>query len=84
MIGPTHEQWLAALRQEGAPAGDAMTLAGWSDRMHTSINKTRNWVRAGLENGWMELAVVVITELTGKQQRRTGFRVVEKPKKVGA
>lgn len=82
----TVEEWLAALETDERPAEDALTIVGWAEKMHgatyTSHDrlKTSRWIEEGLRRGWVQRASMVITELTGRQRRVVGFRLVRTTK----
>lgn len=75
----TMEEWLQAITRSTEPSQDAYTVAQWSDKLGMNVHKASRWVRTGMDNGWIETAPVVVTELNGKQRRIVGFRLTNKP-----
>jgi len=73
-----YDLWLATLNNKARPSKSALTVMQWSKRLGKCRDKTRMWIREGLENGWMEQAPMTIVEITGRQRVGVGFRVVGK------
>lgn len=69
------EEWLAALANADKPSDDAQTITAWAKRMECSRDRAAAWVAQGLDNGWMERATIVVTELNGRERRAIGFRL---------
>lgn len=77
--GPTREQWLSAMCLYDSPAQDAMTIRAWAKKLGMSRTAcaVTDWIRTGLEHGWLERAITEIEELTLRRRRVVGFRLVE-------
>lgn len=71
------EDWMALLSHAEIPKKDALTMGQWKDRLSKSKDATRAWLKTGLDNGWIEKAMTVVDELTGKRRRVVGFRLVK-------
>ena len=80
MSGPTYEQWRLALERIDSPSADAMTVAGWGKKLGISKQRASDWLREGLEHGWVERAKVCIESITGTTRNLVGFRVVAQPR----
>ena len=75
------EEWLSALSALNAPSDDAKTVQQWHETLGKTRRFTEQWIREGLENGWMERAYLVMERLTGVQAKIVGFRLVKKGKR---
>ena len=80
MSGPTYEQWRLALERIESPSADAMTVAGWGKKLGIPRQRASDWLRDGLERGWVERSRVCVEDLAGTIRNLVGFRVVAQPK----
>ena len=80
----TVEEWLAALSHSYGPHDDAMTVEEWSTRLGLCRNskKVSEWIRTGLQQGWMEHAFKRKETITCRYTTIPAFRLAIKPQKV--
>ena len=80
----TVEEWLAALSHSYGPHDDALTVKEWAQRigLPRTSEKTSEWIRVGLTQGWLERTTARREYVTGRTTTIPAFRLVAKPKKV--
>ena len=79
MPGLSYDEWAAVLQSATEPVTDGLPIEAWCEKLMLSRRRTTEWIRAGLQNGFVEQVIVVRPIITGGTRRTPGFRVKEAP-----